>query len=133
MAWMCIAGGALLGWLSRLEEATPGFYLAISTSSAWLAAAFAAGWAGRRPGRAAAFGAVTLCCANAAYYLRGVYGPFERWLALGLVAGAVFGSLGHACRAGRAPWRLLAAAALLGVGVCELTGAQLPVFGLTLP
>ena len=133
MIWISIAGGFALGLLSRLEEATPGFYLAISTSSVWLAAAFAAGWGGRRPWPAAGLGALTLSSANAGYYLRGVYGPMERWVLLGLIAGAVFGGLGHACRSGAAPWRQLAVAALLAVGLFELTGAQLPVFGLSLP
>lgn len=112
---MWIIGGILLGVLSRFEETTEGFYLAISTNPTWCAAAFAVG----RPGRAVA----TLTAANLAYYayvavdqpglpLAAVAGSPLRWLALGVAAGVVFGSR-H--------WT--AAAALLLVAGAELTGA----------
>lgn len=128
-----MVGGAALGALSRFEEATPGFYAGISSSTAWLAAAFAAGAGARRAEDATAHGALTLTIANGAYYLRGTYDPVEKWLVLGVAGGVVFGWLGSTCRHAGAPWRQLAATVMLGVAAFELAGIQTRAFGPALP
>ena len=112
---MWIIGGVLLGVLSRFEELTDGFYLAISTNPTWCASAFLVG----RPSRAIGF----LIVANASYYayiavmqpaveLASVAGPLEKWFVLSILTGAVFG---------RRHWT--AALALLTVTAIEVTGA----------
>lgn len=128
-----MVGGALLGAVSRYEEASPGFGIGVSTSTTWLAAAFVAGLAGTTRDNSAGYGALTLSCANAAYYLRGIYGPVEKWLVLGVAGGAVFGWLGGVCRNSTPPWRQLASLVLLGVAVFEVLGISTRVLGPAIP
>lgn len=116
---MWIVAGLLLGVLSRFEETTEGLSLGISSDSAWCGLAFVCGGPVR--------GALALSAANGSYYayiallqpdlsLDAVAGPPERWLGLGIVAGAVFGALGGAWRGGR---RLVAVLPLALVLVIE--------------
>ncbi|HEX8104860.1 MAG TPA: DUF6518 family protein [Solirubrobacteraceae bacterium] len=125
-AAVAVAAGALLGVLSRVEETTAGFSTGISSDSAWVAVAFAAGVATRRALPAVA----ALTAANAAYYgwlaatepatpLASVAGSPVAWVALGLLAGAVFGTAGAVWAAAREPRRLLAVLPLAAVLVVE--------------
>lgn len=103
---MWIALGAVLGVLSLVEERVDGFYLAISTDTAWCAIAFFAG----RPLRAV----LVLTAANAAYYVAAWDVTYAgRWFALGVVTGLFFGRRHH--------WTALLALAF--VAVSEIAGA----------
>ncbi len=120
---MWIALGALLGVLSRAEERTGGVGMSlISTDTTWCALGFACA----RSWRAV----LALTAANAAYYayvaidqpqvrLAAVAGPVERWVALGIVTGVVFGALGGMFRRGRR----VAALPLAFVAISEIAGA----------
>lgn len=152
LVWILPAGLAL-GVLSRVEEVAAGFSAGISSNATWLAAAFLAGVAVRSAARAAAAGAAALTAANAAYYawiaatepglaLDPVAGPPERWLAVGVAGGAVFGFAGRVWAAGPPLARVGAALLLGGVlvaeGISAVTGgpatdATALVLGLALP
>lgn len=116
-----IVVGCGLGVASRVEEMLAGFSAGISSDSAWVACAFAAGGAAR--------GALLLTAANAGYYawialtqpalpLAAAAGPVHEWLLLGVAGGAVFGLCGRAWRTGGRA-RTLAAAPLAAVLAAE--------------
>jgi hypothetical protein len=133
---MLLVAGLLLGILSRIEELTDGFYLAISTHATWVLAPFAAGVLSAEPRRGALRGAVLLTAANVGYYgwsavaqpdvpLESVAGSVPHWFAAGIAAGVVFGALG-----GLTPRaRLAAPAAVVAVIVADALNA----FALVLP
>jgi hypothetical protein len=97
--WVVIAG-IVLGVLSRVEEATDGFFVGISTHATWVIVPFLAGWAGGR----ARDGVLVLTVANAAYYAwiaateGGPLVAVGHWFAAGVAAGAAFGAVGAAAR-----------------------------------
>ena len=102
---MPLLAGLLLGILSRVEELTDGFHLAISTHATWVLAPFAAGVLSGDPRGGALRGAVLLTAANIGYYgssaiaqpdvpLEEVAGSVPHWFAAGIAAGLVFGALG---------------------------------------
>lgn len=131
-----LAAGALLGALSRIEEVAEGFSAGISSNSAWLVVAALAGLAMATAARAAALGGAVLTVANLAYYVwivatepgtvpAEVAGPPERWFALGVAGGAVFGTLGYAWRTGGRAVRLGAALLIAGLLIADgITGVR---------
>lgn len=133
MIWAALVAGALLGILSRVEEAVAGFAIGLSTNPTWLALAFVVGAAGRRSPRAGATaiaGAVALTAANAGYYawvavtepereLATVAGSPLRWLVLGVAGGAVFAIAGRLWARGHGATRVLACLPLAGVCVVD--------------
>ena len=111
-----IAAGLALGAVSRVEEVTGGFDLGISTNFTWLALAFGAGALAGELAWSGLAGAVALTAANGGYYawivlteqgtpLDAVAGPVERWFALGVTGGFVFGVAGALARLRRSPPR----------------------------
>jgi hypothetical protein len=123
--------GIALGVLSRVEE-TAGFPSLISTDSAWVGTAFAIGALSGSVRDGSRRGAIGMSSANAGYYawvaltqpnlpLAAVAGPVERWIALGLLTGVVFGVAGRLWRDGS----LLAPLALSTVLVLERAGSPL--------
>lgn len=127
--------GVVLGVASRVEEVA-GFDAGVSTNLTWLATAFVAG----ALGRGAAGGAVALTAANAGYYahvlatepgrpLASVAGPVERWFALGVAAGVVFGAAGALLRRRSAALRAAAFLPLAAVAVAE----RVPALSVLLP
>jgi hypothetical protein len=100
-----IAAGLALGAASRVEEVTDGFDLGISTNFTWLAVAFGAGALAGELAWSGLAGAAALTAANGGYYawialtepgtpLDAVAGPVDRWFALGVTGGFVFGAAG---------------------------------------
>lgn len=129
---IAIVAGGLLGILSRVEEATSGVSIGVSSDATWLAAAFLVGAAARgRPAPGAvASGALALTAANVAYYawiaatepgtdLAAVAGSPVVWFVLGVSGGGVFGLGGHVWAATRGAPRVVAAALLGGVFIAE--------------
>jgi hypothetical protein len=111
---IALASGAVLGVLSRIEETTDGFYLAISSNETWLLTAFVVGALARDVEWAALAGAAALTAANTGYYawiaiteqateLHAVAGPVVPWYALGVTGGCVFGVAGALARLRRFP------------------------------
>lgn len=134
MAIVWMVAGAALGALSRIEETTAGWGL-VSSSTTWLACAFAAGLFAPRTLDAAGGGAVTLTFANLGYC--GWAGTFTgrsgRWFELGVVSGIIFGLLGFAARRGHPLLRTGAALVMLGVFVVESAGLRTHALGPGVP
>jgi uncharacterized protein DUF6518 len=135
---IALAAGLVLGVLSRVEETVEGLDAGISTNLTWLAVAFASGAAARR--RSAVAGAFALTAANAGYYayvaitepgrpLAGVAGPVERWFALGIAGGIVFGAAGALIRDERARVRAAGALPIAALLLAE----QIPALQAVLP
>lgn len=127
--------GVVLGVVSRVDEVTVDSDV-ISSNLTWLATAFAVGALG--PGAAA--GVVALTAANAGYYayvlasepgrpLASVAGPVERWFALGIAAGVVFGAAGALLRSRSVALRAAAFLPLAAVAVAE----RVPALSALLP
>ena len=130
MSALVLAGGAALGVLCRIEEVTPGLSLGLSSDSAWVAAAFAAGTRATSAGRAALLAATAMCCANGGYYawilltergtsLAAAAGDPWRWVAAGVLTGLVFGAAGRLWRNAAPLGRLLTVVPLAMVLVVE--------------
>lgn len=137
---IALAAGLVLGVVSRVEEVTAGFDAGISTNLTWLATAFLVGAVAGELARSAVAGAVALTAANAGYYayvlatepgrpLASVAGPVERWLALGVSAGIVFGAAGALLRSRSVAPRAAAFLPLLAVVVAE----RVPALSALLP
>ena len=106
MIALALAGGALLGILSRAEEVTPGLSLGLSSDSAWVAAAFAVGARAHGWRGAALLSTGTMCAANGGYYawivltepgtpLVAAAGDPWAWVVAGVLTGVVFGVAGR--------------------------------------
>ncbi len=121
MTALAVAAGVLLGVLSRIEEVTPGLSAGISSDSAWVLTAFAAGALAPSVRQAVPAATVAMCAANGGYYawialtepgtpLESAAGDPWRWVAAGVLTGVVFGAAGRLWRAWPPPRRLAAAA-----------------------
>lgn len=132
IAWMVV--GSALGALSRLDETDLG-RMGISSSTAWLAVAFAVGALAPRAIDAAGGGAVTLTFANLGYYgwAGGAFGRADRWFELGVTGGAVFALLGFGFRSGNLLLRAAAGACLVGVFAFEAAGLRTHALGPGIP
>lgn len=135
---IAIAAGLVLGVVSRVEETVDGFDLGISSNLGWLVTAFAVGALVASPGRGGVAGAVALTAANCGYYayvlasepgrpLDDVAGPVERWFALGVSGGLVFGVAGALLRARSVPLRVAAFLPLGALVVAERVPALAPL------
>ncbi len=135
---IALVAGLVLGVVSRVEETVDGFDLGISSNLGWLATAFAVGALAGAFARGGLAGAAALTAANCGYYayvlvtepgrpLDDVAGPVERWFALGVTGGFVFGAAGALLRARAVPLRLAAPLPLGVLGVAERVPALAPL------
>ena len=130
LVWIAVGAGAVLGVVSRIEEVEPAFDAGVSTNFTWLGVAFLVGARAASLDWSALAGAVALTTANAGYYahvlatdpgrpLDQVAGPVDRWFALGVTGGFVFGAAGALVCSTRLPVRVAAAVPLAALLVAE--------------